>query len=966
VNRQFNFSLPLAYALLAVPCGFATADTNAPAGFQLKHGFRLELVAAEPLVFDPVALAFDGDGRLFVAEDRDFPGPGTDLPRTGRVRLLEDTDGDGRFDASRDFAEDLPSPSALICWDSGVIVATGAQILHLMDTNGDGRADERKVLFAGPTNTAALADAPLPVRSFVWGLDNRVHAAAGGLPASLAVDPPNTLLPGHDFAFDSRSDAVEVESSFGSTGLSFDSRGRKFACAETHPLRQVMWAARHAAQTNGFVMPSPMADLCGPASATPIFPLRTVALPSSLATPRAEVRPTTEFFTAASSVLVYRGNVFPPAYHEDVFVADARANLIHRFKLRADGLQAFAERPADDRGSEFLATTNTWFRPMQLAAGPEGAIYVVDLHREFVDAPARLPEAQADAAARRRGNDRGRIYRIVPDNFKPPAPPRLEKAKTLDLLMNLAHLNGWHRDTAARLLCERQDRTAVPLLSNMVKVAKSPLARLHALGVLDGLGALQESHVLPGLKDADDRVRQHAVRLAGKMTRDGASLSDALWSALRPLAADATVHVRYEWALALRAATHAQSDLALLEILRRDLGSSWTRAAVLNALASGVGDSFRLLLNDARVRNTPAGREFLRELAALVGTRNDPREVGQVLAAVDTLEDAELGFAMLHHLDEGLRRVGSGLTSADPDNTLRIAYQRAMTVADDSGLGDASRAEATRLLAAVPFDEVSELLFALISPVEREGIQLAAVETLARIRDARVGAGLVQRWGGMSGRVRAATLEALLAHPENTRALLDAVQDGRVRRDDLSPAQILFLRSHPDGALAQRAGGLFAAPASGDRAEAVKRLLPALQLRGQATRGRQVFLSRCAECHRFRGEGHGLGPDLETTTGLGKEWMLRRFVNPNGIIAPRALIRVVKTRHLGSLLGTIENETPAGISLRRLDGELLALPRSALGTVTSLGISAMPEGLETGLAPQSVADLLEYLAGTPR
>jgi len=966
MNRHLGISLSLACALLVAHSACAVADTNALAGFQVQKGFRLELVAAEPLVYDPVALAFDGDGRLFVAENRDFPKPDNRASRLGRVRLLEDTDQDGLVDASRDFAENLPAPSALICWDQGVIVATGTQILHLKDTNGDGRADERTVLFAGPTNTAALADAPLPVRSFVWGLDNRIHAAAGGLPASLAVDASDALLPGHDFAFNPRSEAVEVESSFGSAGVSFDSRGRKFVCAEAPPLRQVMWDVRHAAHTNGFVLPPPLAEITGPVSASPILPLRTVSLPSSSPRPRAEVRRVTAFFTAASSVLVYRGNAFPPTYHEDVFVADARANLIHRFKLRQDGVEAFAERPTDDRGSEFLTTTNPWFRPMQITTGPDGAIYVVDLHREFVDAPSRLPETQAAEALQQRGNDKGRLYRIVPDTFKPPAAPRLEKAKTLDLLMNLAHLNAWHRDTAARLLCERQDRTAIPLLTNMVKAAKSPLARLHALAVLDGLGALRESQVVLGLRDSDERVRQHAVRLASNFASGSGALSDALWAAVRPLAADPSPHVRYELALAMSGVRHAQSDVALLEILRRDTASPWTRAAVLNALANGAGDSFKLLLNDARFRNSPAGRVLLEELALLIGTRNDGRETDQAFAAVDGLENAELGFALLHNLDEGLRRSGRGMAGEGAAKIERPAYQRALLAAADGSLAPSLRVEAVQVLSALPFAEIGEVLSALINPAETERVQYAAVQTLARLNDHRVGGELTQRWGGLPPRVRAAALEVLLAQPEHAAALLDALQRGRIQRQELSAPQIAFLRAYPDASISHRAIAFFPSTATGDRSDAAKRLLPALQLRGQATRGRQVYLARCAECHRFHGEGRQFGPDLESATGLGKEWVLTRFVNPNRSVSPRALCRVVTTRHWGNLLGVVENETPAGLVLRGFDGEIVRLPRSSVLAVSSLEISAMPEGLEAGLAPQGVADLLEYLASAPR
>lgn len=959
MNWKPGTRLPLLSALLAAfACG-AAPDTNTPTAFQVKKGFRLETVAVEPLVFDPVALAFDADGRLFVAEDRDFPGPDPGPPHLGRVRLLEDSDGDGRFDSSKDFAEDLPAPSALFCSDNGVIVVAGMQVLLLKDTNGVGHASERRVLFTLSTNTPSLAAPPLPVRSLVWGLDNRIHAAAGGLSAASNVE-----LNGHDFALDPRTGTLEAESGYGSTGVSFDNRGRQFVCAPGQPLRQVMWGTRAATFSAAYVLPPPLADLTGPASATPIFPRREIIIARTSAARRGEVHRVTDFFSAASSVLVYRGHAYPPGFAEDVFVADARANLIHRFKLRAVGTDLIAERPPDDHGAEFLASSNTWFRPMHLAAGPDGAIYVADLHREFVDAPAGLPDSERAAAARRRGNDQGRIYRIVPDNFKQPPAPRLAQAKTRDLVINLAHLNGWHRDTAARLLCEQNDPLAVPLLSNMVNAAQSPLARLHALAVLDGLGAMHERFVIRGLRDSDERVRQHAVRLATRVIGTAGAGSDALWSAMRPLSADPSPSVRYQLALALGQLNVPLRVPVLLEILRRDPESAWARAAVLNALGGGeAGEAFARVVDDTRLGNSSGGQAFLRDLAVLIGTMASMADVARVVAAAEHMTDVRLGFAVLDRLDEGLRRAGSSLLAADPGNKLQPVYQHAILVSANSTIEQTLRIEAIRLLGAVPFVEVRDPLFVLINPLETEPVQLAAVQTLGRYADSRAGTGLAQRWGGLSARVRDAALDALLAHAENADALFDAIQSGRIQRQELLPAEITFLRSQR---APQRANALFGPPPSDDRQEVVRRLLPALQLRGDAARGRRVCLNRCAPCHRLRGDGFEYGPDLEGAAGRGKEWLLTRFLDPNRLTPLRAVVEAVATVSAGSLLGVVENETSAGITLRRPYGERVALPRKAIRSITRLEVSAMPDGLEAGLTPEDIADLLEWLAAAPK
>lgn len=961
VKRSFAIRLGLAGLLLAAPRGVAEPANNDLAGFQLKKGFRLELVAAEPLVFDPVAMAFDAEGRLFVAEHRDYPGPDTGPPHRGRVRLLEDQDGDGRFDTSKDFVEDLPAPSALLCYDHGVIVAAGTEILHCKDTDDDGRADERKTLFAGDAQNFRGAENPLPIRSFVWGLDHRIHAAFSGAARRSRGTGSEFQLDGHDFAFDPRTQVFDAESSGGSTGVGFDALGRRLVCAPARPLRQVMWETRHAAHTNAFVLPPPLVDLSGPASATPLLALREVAVPGGAGGQTTATKRITEHFSAASSLVVYDGHAFPPAFRGDVFVADARANTIHRFKLRTNGVVLSASRPADELGAEFLATTNTWFRPMHLTVGPDGALYIADLHREFLDPWPRLPESQRVAAARRRGSDRGRLYRIVPDNFKQPSAPQLAKAKLVDLAANLAHSNRWHRDTAARLLCEQRHPATPPLLSNMLFRAGSPLARLHALATLDALDALDARHVEQGLRDDDDRVCVLAIRLADQLGhRDEAALN-AFWPALRSLASDASPAVRFEFTLACRDILGPERDAALVEVLGREPEQPWVRAAVLNALATEPGDTLRLVLGDPVLRRSDGGEAFLRELTLLLGSRNVRAEVSRTFVTLERLPEARLRLALLHRLDEGLRGAGSQLSRVVLDTELRPLFREALVAA--KGGQESVRVEGIRLLAAAPFEEVSETLFGLIAPAQTEMVQLAAVQSLARFSDARVGPGLTQRWSEMPEPVRLVALDALLARTEGCQALLAAVQDGVIPRDALSAPQVAFLRLHPATAVSRRAKDLFGPPPE-DRAEAIQRLRPALSRRGDAARGRQLFLTRCAECHRFRGEGAEFGPDLESAVGRGAEWVLTQFVDPNGYVSPEWLCHVIETRHLGSLLGVIENETTAGVVLRQPLNGRIAIPQSAVLDLQNLNLSAMPEGLETNLAPQAVADLLEFL--TPR
>src|SRR6185436_18737353 len=180
----------------------------------------------------------------------------------------------------------------------------------------------------------------------------------------------------------------------------------------------------------------------------------------------------------------------------DAFIADVGSNLIHRKKIRANGVALIAERPPDEQKVEFLTATDLWFRPVQLANAPDGCLYVCDMYREVIEHPWSLPENIKKLLDLNSGNDRGRIYRIAPAGFKPPQPPQLGKATAAELVATLESRNGWHRDTAARLLFQRQDPGAVPMLIKLQQSSKSALGRLHALHVLEGQGALKEANVL--------------------------------------------------------------------------------------------------------------------------------------------------------------------------------------------------------------------------------------------------------------------------------------------------------------------------------------------------------------------------------------------------------------------------------------------------------------------------------------
>ncbi len=482
--------------------------------FEVKPGFRMELVAAEPLIAAPVAMAFDENGRLFVVERYDDPNRTGPNAHSGRIRLLEDREREGEFHVSTIYADKLPWASAIACYGGGVFVVAGPDIIYLKDTMTNGIADLRNVVFTGLGSTNPV-DMLVPPNNLTWGMDNRVHGASAGVPALLPLssgpDAAMASLTSADFSFDPRSLTICAEAGPGQSGLSFDNWGRKFTCDFRRPLRTPRYEPRYLARNPFFPPPPRMQEVASPA--TRIFehpvPLARSAPTTNSASalaPGATV-PTTTWLTNAQGCVVYRGGAFGSNYLGNVFVADPSAHVIHRFVLREAGLDVTAARALDETNAEFVASPDPHFRPVQIVNGPDGALYV---------------------ANRQDARDHGRVYRLAPTSFKPPKPAQLSKATTYELVAMLSRTNGWQRDTAARLLYERRDPTAMQPLASLFTNSRVPWARLHALQALDGLGALNSRYVLAGLRDADGRVREHSVLLSEKLLTAGPLPDSAL------------------------------------------------------------------------------------------------------------------------------------------------------------------------------------------------------------------------------------------------------------------------------------------------------------------------------------------------------------------------------------------------------------------------------------------------------
>ena len=935
---------------------------------RVARGFSMELMAAEPTVVDPVAVTFDEAGTPYVVEYRDYPsGPPPGEAPLSRVVRLDDADGDGRYESSTPVAERLPFSQGILALRGGILVTASPDLLLLDDSDGDGTLDRTETIATG----FRVGNPQLRAACPTIGPDNAVWIT-GGLSGGKVRRPGDAEDSGvsidrRDVRVDLARGTIRAATGFGQFGNAFDSRGHRFTASNRNPL-MVSLLPPETLTRNPAVDLGPGHDDAAPSGADS----RVAALVPSKATAISHAGT----HTSACGLTIFRGDLLGPDADGDAFTCEPVSHAVVRRRPMARGAGFWSTHPEPD-GEEFLASGETWFRPVFTATAPDGSLWIVDFCRASVEHPDYMPPGVAATVDHRAGDHAGRIWRVRRDGASPR--PWAVPASAAEAVALLGDPSGWRRDTAQRLLVEGRfpvDPTEYALRALLEGSAASPIARVHALRVLDGLSRLPVRDVERAAESDDAALREEGLRLAreaeGIVFAAGVDPDESrreLCDRIAPASVDhPDGQVRLAALLALAGSPSETATRALAAAATSSRLDAWTTrtilsgaggraAALLGAIAaSDMGDPppDRLLLVEKLAATTTAdgraddfdglsrlladrarrGRPDRFDVAALVGLA--PRRPLARLREGDPL----MVDAIVDH--------ASALATGGPTNEARLLGIRLLAAA----------------AAGIPGRPATTLL-ALVHTREPEAIQREAVRGVIAGGDDAATDAVIAGAAGLEPGVRAAAIAALLDRPATTGRLLAAVESGTIPAGAIPLERRKPLLESPDAALRGRAAALFA-PAETLSPGELSALTLAVRRGGDQSRGREVFARHCANCHRAAtpgGEpiGHGVGPDLAEAADRPIERLLLDVVEPNRSVESRYESTVVVTEEGTVVEGILAANSPDAVVLVRPGGERSTIPREGIESIRGTARSLMPEGFGRAIPPAEFADLLAFL-----
>ncbi len=928
----------------------------------------VELVAAEPLIADPIYFDWDTDGSLWVVEMGDYPA-GIDGKGKGggKVRRLTDQDQDGVYENSIVFLEGLNFPTGLIPWGNGVLVSAAPDIFYAEDRDGDGRADYREVWYTGFRE----GNQQHRVNGFSRGLDGWFYGANGDSGGIIhgASDGGEVNISGRDFRFHpvtKEFEAIEGRTQF---GRHRDDWGNWFGNNNPNWLWHFWFPESYLVNNPDFPLPTNKRFL---GRDDPFV----YSVGASLQ--RFNDVGHRNHVTSGNSPTPYRDDLFAGDYRNSVFVSEPVHNVIHREVLSREGVSFTSRRSDGEKDREFLASVDPWFRPTGMKTGPDGALYFADMYRLVIEHPEWIPDDVAAVIDLRSGSERGRIYRVYPAKRPPRVIPRLGEKSDREWVQYLRSSNGWVRDRAQSLIVRSKNPGLAALVRSQLQSENlRSKSLLQSLWTLNEMGALTEADLLVGLESSSVEVRRNAIQLAEPFLIETLRVPDpsprtaslkSLSSRLVLMGEDPNESVRMQLALSIglvpgegysetlfRLALTAESselmnaiEVSLPKKLRsvilcsardpkdflRQKGwySTLLRYAVKQRDEEGVESLLATVLSDASIRQTNSGLDFFRLYLA------ELRRSG-------LRGNAHFDVTSPHYKSEGLR------------DAMRLLMNDAELVAFSRD-EDVER-RALSIAFVVEAGMRLDLLARALEARESTLLQSRVLQLLRHHGSSELISILKKSWPVLRASVRSLVARQWFNRPSRLAARADeffagdwaGILEMPELRDSLTrlgDSRLMVLGESPDQ----------------DRAKALsfeQMLQSVFANRGNPLRGQELFKLHCSSCHRLAGQGYEVGPDLRAVSDRSTRAWLLAIMEPNRAVESKFLAYTVETESGDAMTGVISEETGNSLTLRIPNSEPVILVRNQISELRESNLSLMPEGLAEQIGAGGLADLIAFL-----
>lgn len=992
---------------LPYPEGGPQRPADTLAKLEIHPDFDLTLVASEPLINKPMNFDWDPAGRMWVAETPEYPNgrrgmrpdyrnqewkdrggidftPGEqERQALDRISILTDTDGDGVMDRKDVFHDGLELVTGLVFYQDGVIVTQAPDILRLRDTDGDGRCDRVEKLYTGlgTFDTHAVINNPR------MGWDGWIYATHGYSASDQVRNAKGEAMP-------PIGSGVVRFLPDGSRIEQYSSKGGNTWGLQVTADNRIMWTQ----PTSGHLLMQtllPESVLArGSVGRTPGFH---VIEPSGKSYPAVSWEQMAyvqiDFvgsFTAAAGTVIYDGGAWPAEYNGDYFTTEPTINIIHHTRLTPKGSSYTFSRLPGREETEFIRSTDMWWRPIEVRVGPDGAVYIADFYNQAViHNDTRGPDHNRVNAAVRPDRDHyyGRIWRLHHKSAQKLDVPDLSKATSAELVAALEHPNRPVRKTASRLLVERANGYGGEITGDDIGAvyktlitSESAEARIAALWTLNGTPdgvRLEALHV--AMLDSDAAVRRNAAQVAA--IRGGRD------DALTVLLDDADGSVRLAALVALGSGEVTDKAARAIVAAWSKLDDNYQRSAAIGAAARNPAASIAAALE--------SGDESLRPLTVRIVSgltgRDDAEAAARLVIALAAKPDSgdELKRGILDELAGGLKSVppmtpelkdalsallkggaaGNALplvakwdTGGELSGEVNALIEKSRQRVADASLGTAERLAAARSLLGVRTADVNgtAVVIAALKDAPQE-LQVPIIESLADVTGDEVGAGLVGVYPSLPAPSQAAAFNVVLKRADWSRAFLDAVGGGTIDPALLDPASIFRLRTHPEKSVADRANEMLDAlnPQAKQKDEIIAALVPEVSKPGNIENGKVLFSVTCATCHVFGSEGKDIGPALTGMGTHGPGELLTAIVDPNREVDPSFYAWNIETKDGQFYSGVIARENPFAVVLRSLVGEQ-EVRKADIRTRVNTGRSLMPEGFEA-LGAEVLRDIIAYM-----